>query len=52
MRIKELMPEVVVVRFPKSLVAALKEKQDAVGVSMSEQIRRYVTAALKAESIK
>lgn len=47
---KEPRSEVIIIRFPKSTVDALKEKQAAVGVSISEQVRRAVTATLRAES--
>jgi hypothetical protein len=49
---KELKSDVVIVRFQPSVVAELKRRQDEVGVSISEQVRRAVNASLKAEAVK
>jgi len=49
---KELKSDIVIVHFEPSVVAAMRRRQSEVGVSISEQVRRAVAAALKAESGK
>jgi hypothetical protein len=49
---KELKSDIVIVHFQPSVVAEMRRRQSEVGICISEQVRRAVAAALKAESGK